>query len=331
MRVFDFPLFPDSASTFAEKVDALYYFALAVSAFFSLLIAVLIFFFFVRYRRRPDGPQVGEKVHEAMSLEIAWSIIPLIISMVMFVWGSWVFYVKMSVPEDAEEFLATGKQWMWKFQHPEGHREINTLHVPVGKKIKLTMTSEDVIHSLFIPAFRIKQDVLPGRYTTLWFEATKAGTYHLFCAEYCGSEHSRMIGSVIVMKQDEYQAWLSGGRSGLTPAESGAELFSQYACNTCHEVSDTGRGPALHGIAGQTVQLAAGRSLPRHDSYLRESILNPGAKIVQGYKLLMPTYQGQISEEGILHLIAYIKSLSADDTTEDDTTASGSEPATPAN
>lgn len=311
MRFFDFPIFPDSASAFAEKVDALYYFALAVSAFFSLLIAVMIFFIFVRYRRRLDGPQVGDRISEPKSLEIAWSIIPLVITMVMFVWGAAVFYEKMSVPADAEEFLATGKQWMWKFQHPEGHREINTLHVPVGKKIRLTMTSEDVIHSLFIPAFRIKQDVLPGRYTTLWFEATRPGTYHLFCAEYCGAEHSRMIGSVYVMEQDEYQDWLAGGRSSLTPAESGEALFAQYACNTCHEAENTGRGPSLVGVAGKPVQLVGGRTVVADDTYLRESITNPGAKIVQGYQLLMPTYQGQISEEGILHLIAYIKSLSA--------------------
>ena len=306
----DFPLFPDSASTFAGKVDALYYFALAVSAFFSLLIAVLILFFFIKFARKQDGPQVGEKIHGSMPLEIIWSGIPLVITMVMFVWGAAVFYEKSTMPEDAEEFLATGKQWMWKFQHPEGHREINTLHVPVGKKIRLTMTSEDVIHSLFIPAFRIKQDVLPGRYTALWFEATKPGTYHLFCAEYCGSEHSRMIGSVYVMEQDAYQDWLAGGRSALSPAESGEALFTQYACNTCHERQGTGRGPSLFGIAGQPVTVAGGRTVVRDDTYLRESITNPGAKIVAGYQLLMPTYQGQISEEGILHLIAYIKSLS---------------------
>ena len=311
MKLFDFSLVPESASTMASKVDALYFFALAVSAFFSLLIAVLIFYFFVRYRRRHDGPQVGARIHGSMPLEIIWSAIPFAITMVMFVWGAMVYYEKSQVPKDAEEYLATGKQWMWKFQHPEGHREINTLHVPVGKKIRLTMTSEDVIHSLFIPAFRIKQDVLPGRYTTLWFEATKPGTYHLFCAEYCGAEHSRMIGSVYVMEQDEYQVWLSGGRSGLTPVESGKALFSQYACDTCHKEEGTGRGPSLLGIAGKPVQLASGRTLTRDDAYLRQSILNPGAEIVAGYQLLMPTFQGQITEEGILHLIAYVKSLNA--------------------
>ncbi|HEX9735853.1 MAG TPA: cytochrome c oxidase subunit II [Thermoanaerobaculia bacterium] len=311
MSFSDFQLIPDGASTLASKVDALYFFALAVSAFFSLLIAVLIFFFFVRYRRRIDGPQVGERIHGSTPLEIVWSAIPFVITMVMFVWGAMVYYEKSQVPADAEEFLATGKQWMWKFQHPEGHREINALHVPVGKRIRITMTSEDVIHSLFIPAFRIKQDVLPGRYTTLWFEATRPGTYHLFCAEYCGAEHSRMIGSVYVMEQDDYQDWLSGGRSGLTPAESGAALFTQHACDTCHKEQRTGRGPSLHGIAGQQVRLASGRTLTRDDAYLRQSIVHPGAELVAGYPLLMPTFQGQITEEGILHLIAYLKSLSA--------------------
>jgi cytochrome c oxidase subunit 2 len=307
---FDFPLFPESASTLASEVDALYFFALAVSAFFSLLITALALYLFTRYRRRPDGPQVGDRIHGSTLLEIVWSVIPLVIVMVLFVWGARVFYFKMVPPEDAVEYLATGKQWMWKFQHPEGQREINTLHVPLGQKIKITMTSEDVIHSLFIPAFRVKQDVLPGRYSKLWFEATKTGEYHLFCAEYCGAEHSRMIGTVYVMEPSEYEAWLAGGSTGLAPAEAGAELFAQFACNTCHETEGTGRGPSLHGIAGETVRLTSGRELERDDAYLRESITNPGAKIVEGYKLLMPTYQGQISEEGILHLIAYIKTLS---------------------
>ncbi len=309
----DLPLFPESASTIASDVDALYFFALAVSALSSLVVVVFLLLFFVQYRRRKDGPQVGKPVHGALALEITWSVIPLVITMVLFVWGAKVYVTKMTIPEDAEEYLVTGKQWMWKIQHPEGFREINALHIPVGEKIRLTMTSEDVIHSFFIPAFRVKQDVLPGRYTTLWFEATKTGTYHLFCTEYCGAEHSKMIGSVYVMEQDEYQAWLQGGTGNISPVESGEALFAQYACQTCHEQEGTGRGPSLYGIAGQEVQLTSGQSLERDDDYFRESILNPGAKIVAGYQLLMPTYQGQISEESLQHLISYIKSLSAGD------------------
>lgn len=309
MRWFDFPLFPESASTLAPKVDALYFFALAVSAFFSLLIGLFLFIFFVRYRRRPDGPQVGAPIHGSLALEITWSVIPLIITMVMFVWGGVVFYEKMTPPADAEEYLATAKQWMWKFQHPEGNREINTLHVPVGQKIKMTMTSEDVIHSFFVPAFRVKQDVLPGRYSTVWFEATKKGEYHLFCTEYCGAEHSRMVGTVYVMDPDDYQSWLAGEQSGLSPIASGEELFTQYACNTCHYPAGDGRGPSLVGAFGGEVTLASGRSQIRDEAYLRESILNSSAEVVQGYEPLMPPFQGQISEENLLHLIAYIKSL----------------------
>ena len=311
---FDVPLFPESASTFAPKVDALYFFALALTAFFTLLIFAGVIFLFVKYRRKSED-EVGEPIHGSLVLEIAWSIIPFIIVMFLFAWGAEVFLVGMRTPEDAKEYLATGKQWMWKFQHPEGHREINTLHVPVGEKIKITMTSEDVIHSFFVPAFRVKNDVLPGRYTQVWFEATKTGAYHLFCTEYCGAEHSQMIGTVYVMEPDEYEEWLAGGIVGSTPVAAGADLFRQYACNTCHENEDNLRGPSLVGIAGQEVQLVGGRSAVRDENYLRESILRPSAKMVEGYANLMPTYQGQITEEGVAHLIAYIKNLGQDDET----------------
>ena len=308
---FDFPLFPETASTLAPEVDNLYFFALAISAFFSLLIAIFLFFFFVKFRRRSID-EVGDPIHGSMALEIVWSVIPLIITMVMFVWGAKVYIDSFAVPEGAKEIFATGKQWMWKIQHPEGHREINELHVPVGQRIKLTMTSEDVIHSFYIPAFRVKRDVLPGRYTSLWFEATKVGEYHLFCAEYCGAEHSMMIGTVYVMEPDDYENWLSGTLAGQPPTVAGAQLFEQYACNTCHEDAATGRGPSLVGIAGQEVRLAGGRTMERDDAYLRESILNPNAKMVEGYQPLMPTFQGQISEEGVMQLISYIKSLEGD-------------------
>ena len=308
MKLFDFPLFPEQASTFAPEVDRLYFFALGVSAFFSLLIAVVIFFFFVKFRRR-EADEVGAKIEGSHLLEATWSLIPLIICMVMFAWGAKVFFHGMTPPDDAVEYLATGKQWMWKFQHPEGQREINHLHVPVGQKIKLTMTSEDVIHSFFVPAFRVKRDVLPGRYSTVWFEATKPGTYHLFCTEYCGAEHAQMIGSVTVMEQAEYQAWLAGQELGA-PMISGEQLFSQYVCNTCHYEDSSGRGPSLHDIYGREEQMADGQTVIVDDNYLRESILNPSAKLVKDYQPLMPTYQGQISESNLLQLIKYIKSLS---------------------
>jgi cytochrome c oxidase subunit 2 len=310
-----FPLFPEQASTLAPEVDSLYFFSLAVSAFFSLLIAVFIFIFFVQFRRKHAG-EVGKRIHGSMVLEIVWSIIPFLITMVLFGWGAAVYVHATTTPPDATEYWATAKQWMWKFQHPEGQREINTLHVPVGERIRLTMTSEDVIHSFFVPAFRVKQDVLPGRYTSVWFEATKAGTYHLFCAEYCGAEHSRMIGSVTAMPRDEYEAWISGLGPASSPEELGKALFEQYICNTCHldgGRSATGRGPALAGIHGREVTLTDGRRVTVDDDYLRTSILRPNEHVVQGYLQIMPTYQGQIGEEGVLQVISYIKSLGGED------------------
>ncbi len=303
-------MFPEQASNFASKVDALYIFSLAVSAFFSLLIALVIFVFFIKYRRREEG-EVGSQVHGSMVLEVVWSIIPLVITMVLFVWGAVIFIEMKTVPEDATEYFATAKQWMWKFQHPEGQREINALHIPVGETIKITMTSEDVIHSFFVPAFRVKQDVVPGRYTTVWFEANKAGTYHLFCTEYCGSHHSQMIGWVTVMEPDDYQAWLSAaGGAATAPRDLGEQLFEQYICNTCHFEDGSGRGPSLVGIYGQEAKFTDGSTRVRDDDYLRESIMNPAADVVEGYLQIMPTYQGQLSEVSLLQLLSYVKSLS---------------------
>ena len=214
------PLFPERASTIAGRVDALYFFLLAVSTFFSLLIAGLIVYYAVKYRRRsPDA--VGTVVHGGIVLEIAWTVIPFIISMVIFVWGASVFFAMSRPPDETLNVYVVGKQWMWKFQHLDGEREINELHVPVGRAVKLIMTSEDVIHDVFVPAFRVKADVLPGRYSTIWFQPTKPGRYHLFCAEYCGTRHSGMIGEVVVMEPSEYQAWLSGGAAEGSLASAG--------------------------------------------------------------------------------------------------------------
>jgi cytochrome c oxidase subunit 2 len=309
-----FPLFPESASSLSSEVDALFGLWALVSIFFSLLIAGLIIYFAVRYRRRHTD-QVGEREKEAMWLEITWSIIPLGIMLLMFLWGTRVYVKLYRAPKDAVEFTSIGRQWMWKFQHPTGQREINNLHVPVGQAIKVMMTSEDVIHSFYVPAFRLKQDAVPGRYTSVWFKATKTGTYHLFCAEYCGAEHSRMIGSVIVMTEADYQSWLANGPSaGKTPVASGAELFQTLACETCHKAA-TGRmqrGPSLEGLYGNQVQLADGTTVTADDAYLRESILNPQAKHVKGWDPVMPTFQGQLSEEQLAQLMAYVKSLATE-------------------
>jgi cytochrome c oxidase subunit 2 len=229
--------------------------------------------------------------------------------MIMFAWGTYLFFRVNQIPEGAMEYYVVGKQWMWHIQHPTGQREINELHVPINTQVKITMASEDVIHSFFIPAFRIKNDVIPGRYTTMTFEATKIGEYHLFCAEYCGTEHSRMIGSVYVMEPEDYQSWLSGGVSDETPEEAGLRLFSQLNCVTCHSDRAGARGPSLNGRYGTEELLAGGERVLVNEAYIRESIINPRAKIVSGYQSIMPTFQGQITETNIFNLISYIKSL----------------------
>jgi cytochrome c oxidase subunit II len=302
------PLFPEQASTFAPEVDHLLYFLLAVTVFFTLLIFAAIFYFAIRYRRRSEQ-ELPHYQHTGMTLEIIWSVIPFCLTMVMFTWGASVFF-KQSIPApNAMEIYVVGKQWMWKIQHLEGRREINELHVPVGRPVKLTMTSEDVIHSFFVPAFRVKQDVVPGKYSVLWFEPTKAGKYHLFCAEYCGTQHSGMIGSVYVMEPQDYQAWLGGAPGSATLAESGGKLFNDLACGNCHKPDNSGRGPSLAGLFEADVTLAGGGKIKATESYIRESILNPAAKVVHGYEPVMPTFQGLVSEEGIVQLVEYIKGL----------------------
>ena len=302
------PLFPASASTMASRVDALYFFLLAVSAFFSLLIAGLIVFYAVKYRRRsPDA--IGANIHGGLALELTWTIVPFLITMVIFVWGASVFFAMSRPPDETLNIYVVGKQWMWKFQHLDGQREINELHVPVGRAVKLIMTSEDVIHDVFVPAFRVKADVLPGRYVKLWFQATTPGRYHLFCAEYCGTRHSGMIGEVIVMEANEYQEWLSGGAPEGSLASAGEKAFADLACNNCHRPDSGGRGPVLNGLFGQTITTEAGEMVLVDEAYIRESILNPSAKIAAGYQPIMPTFQGLVTEEGLLELIEYVKAL----------------------
>ena len=302
------PLFPESASTIATRVDLLYFFLLAVSIFFSLLIAGSIVFFAVKYqRRRRDA--IGEQIHGSMILEIAWTGIPFLITMVIFVWGASVYFAMARPPDETLNIYVVGKQWMWKFQHLDGQREINELHVPVGRAVKLITTSEDVIHDFFVPAFRMKADVIPGRYVSIWFQPTKPGRYHLFCAEYCGTRHSGMIGEVVVMEPSEYQAWLSGGAPEGSLASTGAKLFTDLACNTCHRPDAQGRGPVLEGLFGKTVRLQSGETVTVDEAYVRESILTPSAKITAGFQPIMPTFQGLVTEEQLLALIEYVKSL----------------------
>jgi cytochrome c oxidase subunit 2 len=241
-------------------------------------------------------------------LEAAWIVIPLALTMVMFVWGAIAYFEQRVLPSDAIELTVVGKQWMWKIQHPQGRSEINELHVPLGQPIVLRMISEDVIHSFFLPAFRVKMDVLPNRYTTLWFQATQPGTYHLFCAEYCGTEHADMRGHVVVMQPAEYADWLAGG-DDQPPVTAGEELFTRLGCDTCHFQGGQPRGPSLANLFGEPVRLSDGTVVTADEAYVRESILNPAAKVVAGYQSIMPTFEGRLSEEQIFHLIEYIKSL----------------------
>jgi len=230
--------------------------------------------------------------------------------MIFFAWGSLIYFQEARPPRGAMEVYAVGKQWMWKIEHETGQREINSLHVPVGRDVKVILSSQDVIHSFYVPAFRIKADALPGRYTTTWFRPTKVGTYHLFCAEYCGTEHSGMIGTVEVMEPTAYQAWLANGGATATMAASGKDLFSQLGCATCHRLDTQGRGPNLTNVYGRPVQLNDGRTVMADENYIRESILNPQAKVVAGFQPIMPTFQGQVSEESLGALVSYVKSLS---------------------
>ena len=301
------PLWPDAASTNAGHVDALYIYLVLICASMTVLIFATLAVFAIKYRRSHN--RTAHPIDGSNLLEVAWTVIPFGIFLTFFVWGAVIFFDERTPPQDSTEVYTVAKQWMWKFEHAEGQREINELHVPIGRDVKMIMTSQDVIHSFYVPAFRIKQDVLPGRYTTAWFHATKAGTYHLFCAEYCGTEHSGMIGWVIVMEPRDYQAWLASGGGNQPMAVTGQPLFAEYGCSTCHRSDTEGRGPNLAGLYGKPVVLEDGRTLIADENYIRESIVDPGAKIVQGFKPIMPTYQGQISDEQLNALVQYVKSV----------------------
>jgi cytochrome c oxidase subunit 2 len=302
--------FPQRASTMAGQVDHVTLFVLIICSFFALLVAALIVFFSIRYHHSAAADR-SRPPHMNIPIEIVWTAVPLLLCLVMFAWGARLFVRMHQAPKDAIEINVVGKQWMWKIQHPQGRREINTLHVPAGRPVKLLMTSEDVIHSFFMPAFRIKQDVLPGRYTSEWFEATRVGAYPIYCAQLCGTFHADMIGTVIVMPPADYDRWVVSPSSAdsrvATMSQTGQTLFIQYGCASCHQSKDFKRGPSLHGVFGKTVRLQNGQTVTADENYLRESILRPRAKLVDGYSPLMPTYEGQLDEEQIQRLIAYLK------------------------
>ena len=302
------PFYPEQASNFAGNVDTLFSFILLTCLFFSVLVTLLIILAAVKYKRKTAG-EVGSADHGNMVLEVGWTVIPLVIALGMFAWGAAVYVNYRTAPKDTLDIYVVGKQWMWKLQQPNGRKEINELHVPVNRNIKLIMGSEDVIHDFYVPAFRVKMDVVPGRYNTMWFRPTKIGKYHFFCSQYCGTNHAVMGGWVTVMDPAEYAAWLSDEGGDLNPVSAGEKLFSQLACNTCHLPNGAGRAPSLNGIYGGKVLLADGSTVIADEAYIRESILQPKAKIVAGYQPVMPTFQGLVTEEQIMNLTAYIKSL----------------------
>ena len=326
-----FSFFPEQASKLAPHIDLLYFALVAMSLFFVVVICALIVVFAIKYRRRP-GNEIAQDVHEHHLMEVGWSLIPLVLGLVLFAWGAKLYLGIYNPPAgETMEIFAVGKQWMWKFQHPDGRREINDLHVPVGRPVKMTMISQDVIHSFYIPAFRIKHDVVPMRYTSTWFEPTKPGVYHLFCAEFCGTEHSKMVGRVFVMEQAEYEAWLAspiieGGapreagqmnaRAGETPVlaasasdpgAKGKAVLESQGCRACHQIGNSTLAPPLEGIFGTTVELVDGSKVKVDEDYIRQSILIPAVKVVKGYQPVMPPFQGLVNEDEIRQVIEYIK------------------------
>lgn len=299
---------PERASTLAADIDWLFYFVLWTSTVIFAGVVIAILYFAWRYRRR-DPEERPELVEENRLLEISWIVIPAILVLLVFNWGFKAFIDLGVSPPDAYEITVRGRQWVWDFEYPNGAQVTGELHVPVNRPVRLRMSSEDVIHSLFIPAFRTKMDVLPNRYTTLWFEATDTGTYQVFCTEYCGTQHAGMLAEVVVHEQGEFEEWLqtAGGMADLPPAEYGAILFEQQGCQQCHSLDGSpGVGPTLQGLYGSQEELADGSTVEADENYLRESIIEPGAQIVAGYQNVMPPYS-HLDEDQINALVEFIK------------------------
>ena len=306
----NFALFPPEASKIAPQMDALYFFIVLVSLVGLTIVVLLVTSFSILYSKKRHP--VAVQIEGSTLLEATWTIIPLGLFLVMFVWGALIYFRVYTPPANAMNIYVVGKQWMWKAEHPGGQHEINALHVPINRPIQLTLISQDVFHSFSIPAFRVKREAIPGRYTSVWFEATTPGTYHLFCTQYCGTEHSHMIGEVVVLTPDDYKKWLASSTSGASLAQNGERLFASLSCTACHNTRPDARGPNLANVYGAKLRLANGQTVTADDAYLREAILSPSQHITQGYAPIMPTYQGQISEDGVIALVEYIKNLDSD-------------------
>lgn len=303
-----FPIFPPAASETAEKVDTLFSYMIAVCGLFLVAIAGVMTTFLLKYRRGKPAIR-KQRTFSTTPLEITWTIVPLLVFLSFFVWGANIYFTQEHPPADSMTIHVIGKQWMWKIQQPNGAREIDELHVPVGRDVKLVMATEDVIHSFFMPAFRIKQDLVPGRYTTEWFRANTIGNFPLFCAEYCGADHSLMVGRVIVMTPQDYETWLARHRPAEPLVVRGGRLFRTLGCSGCHMGSGVVRAPPLEGLYGKPVPLNNGNVVTANDQYLHDSILYPKRQIAAGYPDVMPSFEGQVSEEQIFDIVAYIKSL----------------------
>ena len=320
-------LFPREASTIAPYADALYFYLLLITVIGLVLVATLMLVFSIRYRK--EKHPVAVQVEGSTLLEATWTIIPLALFLIAFVWGALLYFRIYNPPTNAMNIYVVGKQWMWKAEHPGGQHEINALHVPTGRPVQLTMISQDVFHSFSIPDFRVKREVIPGRYSTVWFEATTPGTYHIFCTQYCGTNHSAMIGEVTALSPDDYEKWTQQSTSGMSLAQNGERLFASMGCNACHSGSAAARGPNLAGVYGSKLQLTNGSQVLVNDAYLRDAILNPSQHITAGYAPIMPTYQGQVSEDGLIDLVEYIKTLQSNFRVQQTLTTSQSNEAAP--
>jgi cytochrome c oxidase subunit 2 len=300
-------LFPAEASTIAPWMDALYFFLLAMTVVGVILVGALLTAFSIMYRKEKNP--VATHIEGSTLLEATWTIIPLAIFLVCFVWGALLYFRIYNPPVNAMNIYVVGKQWMWKAEHPGGQHEINALHVPLGKPVQLTMISQDVFHSFSIPDFRVKREVIPGRYSTVWFEATQTGTFHIFCTQYCGTQHSGMIGEVTVLTPEDYDKWTKESTSGMSLAQNGERLFASMGCNSCHSGTAAARGPNLAGVYGSKLTLTNGSQVLVNDAYLRDAILNPSQHVTAGFAPIMPTYQGQISEDGLIDLVEFVKTM----------------------
>lgn len=306
----DFRLFPEAVSTMAGEIDAIYLALLGLNSVIVLIVVAMVVTFAVRYRQGSNADRTERMpLRRQHWLEWSWVAVIAGIFLAVFAWSGAVYFRLYTVPENALPIHVIGKQWMWKFQHPGGQREINELHVPVNRQIKLTLASQDVVHSFYVPAFRLKRDVVPGSYRELWFEATRPGVYHMFCAEYCGSRHSRMGGRVVVMEPAAYARWLRQQNVSGSLAAQGGDLFRSFGCSGCHSPGSRVRAPSLAGIFGRPQPLESGGTVIADEAYLRDSILRPNRHVVAGFTPIMPSFAGQIDEGDLLKIIEFIKNL----------------------